>query len=258
MSASCSPGHCELPRTDTTRHPARYLLRPLRPLSRWIICRRHRVVVHFPERVPTTGPVVFAANHLGVIDGPLLAMFAPRPVHVLTKSEIFRGHLGAFLRHSGQVPLARLYADVAAIRSCLKVLRDGGTIGIFPEGRRGAGELDRFHRGAAYLALAAGATVVPVTLFGTREPGATSGSLPARGAVLDLVFGQPVVVPHRPWPRTREQVEDTSRSLWEHMRAELDAARLITGRELPGPLPPGDLDPDPATGVADVPEPGAP
>ena len=257
-SSPSSARHLELPRTDGEKHPPRYLLHPLRPFSRWLIRRRYRVVVHHPERVPATGPVVLAANHAGVIDGPLLAIFAPRPVHALTKSEMFRGRLGGFLRHSGQVPLDRFHTDVAAVRSCLKVLRDGGVVGIFPEGRRGSGELERFHRGAAYFALAAGATVVPVTMFGTREPGGASGSLPARGAVLELVIGQPVAVPHRPWPRTREQVEETSRSLWEHMRAELDAARLMTGRVLPGPLPAGDLEPDPATGVADVPEPGAP
>lgn len=242
--------HLALPRTDRTQHPPRYLLHPLRPVARWILRRRYRVVVHHAERVPTTGPVVLAANHAGVIDGPLLAIFAPRPVHALTKSEMFAGRLGGFLLRSGQVPLDRFRTDVAAVRSCLRVLRDGGVVGIFPEGRRGSGELERFHRGTAYFALAAGAPVVPVAMFGTREPGGSSGSLPRRGATLHLVVGRPVDVPHQPWPRTREQVGELSRSLWEHMRAELDAARRETGGVLPGPLPLGDLEPDPATGVA--------
>lgn len=242
--------HAALPRTDRTPHPPRYLLHPLRPVARWIFRRRYRVVVHHAERVPTTGPVVLAANHAGVIDGPLLATFAPRPVHALTKSEMFEGRLGGFLLRSGQVPLDRFRTDVAAVRSCLRVLRDGGVVGIFPEGRRGSGELERFHRGTAYFALAAGAPVVPVSMFGTREPGGSSGSLPRRGATLHLVVGRPVDVPQQPWPRTREQVGELSRSLWEHMRAELDAARRETGGVLPGPLPLGDLEPDPATGVA--------
>lgn len=241
--------HVALPRTDRTAHPPRYLLHPLRPVARWILRRRYRVVVHHAERVPAAGPVVLAANHAGVIDGPLLAIFAPRPVHALTKSEMFEGRLGGFLLRSGQVPLDRFRTDVAAVRSCLRVLRDGGVVGIFPEGRRGSGELERFHRGTAYFALAAGAPVVPVSMFGTREPGGSSGSLPRRGATLHLVVGRPVDVPHQPWPRTREQVGELSRSLWEHMRAELDAARRETGGILPGPLPLGDLEPDPTTGV---------
>ena len=137
------------------------------------------------------------------------------------------------------------------MKSCLRVLRDGGTVGIYPEGSRGAGDLQRFHRGAAYLALVSGATVIPVTTLGSREPGGSSGSLPRRGAVIDLVFGEPYDVVAVPWPRTREQVEKQSLLLREHMLVQLDQARALTGRELPGPLPAADVEPDPDTGVTD-------
>ena len=115
--------------------------------------------------------MILASNHIGIIDGPLLAVFSPRPVHALTKQEMFEGRLGRFLRASGQIPLDRFHADPGAIRSCLRVVRDGGVAGIFPEGTRGDGELHRFHHGAAYLALVTGAPVVPVTMLGTRPPG---------------------------------------------------------------------------------------
>ncbi|MCI4578723.1 1-acyl-sn-glycerol-3-phosphate acyltransferase, partial [Escherichia coli] len=128
------------------------------------------------------GPVVVASNHLGVVDGPLMAIFAPRPVHALTKVEMFDGRLGSFLRTCGQIPLDRFAVDNAAVRTSLRVLRDGGVVGIFPEGQRGAGELELFHRGAAYLAMVTGAPVVPLTVFGTREPGGTMSSLPRRRA----------------------------------------------------------------------------
>ena len=53
--------HLELPRTDAVRHPRRYLLESLRPAARWILRRRYDVVVHGAERVPASGPGVFAA-----------------------------------------------------------------------------------------------------------------------------------------------------------------------------------------------------
>ena len=259
MSAAPPPRlrttHADLPRTLGEPHPPRFLLHSLRPLSRWLVRRRYRVEVLGAENVPTSGPVVLAANHVGVIDGPMLAIFSPRPVHALTKREMFSGRLGRFLHLSGQVPLDRFRTDVAAARSCLRVLRDDGVIGIFPEGRRGPGDLQRFHRGAAYFALAAGATVVPVSFFGTREPGGRSSSLPRRGAPMHVVFGRPVTIDAVAFPRTKEQVETTSQLLWTHMTRELESARARTGRELPGPLPTGDLEPDPATGVTDL---GAP
>lgn len=244
--------HLEPPRSDRVAAAPRYLLHsPLRPLARWLIRRRYDVRLHHPHRVPARGPVILASNHVGVIDGPVLAIFAPRPAHALTKSEMFRGPLGRFLWHSGQIPLDRFHPDPRAVRTCLRALRSGRVVGIYPEGSRGAGDLARFHRGAAYLALVSGAPVVPVTTVGSREPGGSSSSLPARGAVIDLVFGEPWRVEATAWPRTREQVEKSSLLLREHMLVQLDLALSSTGRSLPGPLPTADVDPDPATGVTD-------
>ncbi|MCW2796030.1 lysophospholipid acyltransferase family protein [Nocardioides sp.] len=249
------PAHRELPRTDGVRFPARFLLHRLRPLARWVIRRRFAVRLHGTEQVPTSGPVIFVSNHIGVADGPLLAIFAPRPVHALTKIEMFKGLLGWFLRATGQIPLDRFRTDPGAVKTCLRVLRDGETVGIYPEGRRGPGDLERFHRGAAYFALATGAPVVPVIMFGTREPGAGSSALPPRGGAVDMVFGAPISLERSLWPRTKEQVERSSMLIREQMLVHLDHARASTGRELPGPLPPNDIEPDPATGV---PERGAP
>ena len=43
----------------------------------------YRVDVVGRRRVPRTGPVVFVANHVGFLDGPLLPALAPRPTSVL-------------------------------------------------------------------------------------------------------------------------------------------------------------------------------
>ncbi|MDF1606545.1 lysophospholipid acyltransferase family protein [Nocardioides sp. YIM 152315] len=244
--------HLAPPRSDRVPGAPRYLLySPLRPLARFLIRRRYAVRVHGGGQVPPTGPVIYASNHVGVIDGPLLAIFGPRPAHALTKVEMFRGLLGRFLWWSGQIPLDRFHTDPRAVKTCLRALRSGRAIGIYPEGSRGPGDLERFHRGAAYLALVSGAPVVPVTMLGSREPGGTSGSLPRRGAAIDMIFGEVWRTDAVPWPRTREQVEKASLLLREHMLVQLDRARASTGRELPGPLPPTDVDPDPATGVTD-------
>ncbi|WP_309648152.1 lysophospholipid acyltransferase family protein [Nocardioides sp.] len=241
--------HDTLPRTTTTPHPPTWMLRGLRPLSRWLLRRRYDVQVHGAELVPAAGPVVFAANHVGVIDGPLLAVFAPRPVHALTKIEMFAGRMGGFLRHSGQIPLDRDATDPRAVKLAVRVLRDGGAVGIFPEGHRGSGELERFHRGAAYLALVTGAPIVPVTMIGTREPGGHTGSIPLRGRRLELVFAAPYSLDPTPWPRRRDDVEQASLELRERMLHDLREALAATGRSLPGPLPAGEQLPDPSGGV---------
>lgn len=236
-----SAAHLERPRSDGVRYPTRWLLHGGRPMSRWIIRRRYDVRVHHPERFPRRGPVVVAANHVGVIDGPLLAIFAPRPVHALTKIEMFEGRLGRFLTLTGQIPLDRFRADPRAVRISLRVLRDGGAVGVFPEGTRGNGELDTFQRGAAYLALVTGATVVPMTFIGSREPGGHTNSLPAKKARIDMVVGEAVPVAKYPWPRLRAHLSEVSDDLHRRMLAGLKEALAETGRTLPGPLPPGEV-----------------
>ena len=219
------------------RHPPTWLLHGGRPASRWLIRRRYDVREHGTGNVPPQGPVIVAANHTGVIDGPLLAIFGPRPVHALTKEEMFRGRLGPVLRITGQVEIDRFATDLRAIRVCLHVLEHGGAVGIFPEGNRGSGDLTLFQNGAAYLALVSGAPIVPLMMFGTRPAGGGKNAMPQPGGVLDLVYGAPFRVQRRPWPRTRRLVADTSAALHARMLEDLAAGLALTGQTLPGPIP---------------------
>lgn len=239
-------------RSRELRTPPTWLLRVGRPISRRLLRRRFVVRVHGAEHHPGGGPVIVAANHIGYADGPLMVIFGPRPVHALTKQEAFDGGMRHLLTAAGQIPLDRFATDVGAVRRCVQVLDAGRVVGIFPEGRRGTGDLVRFHRGAAYLALVTGAPVVPLTILGTRRPGGSAEVWPTRGDEVDLVYGRPYRLEAVPWPRTSDHVRDASLALRAHMRAELDRALARTGRTLPGPVLPGELDADPPTAVIDA------
>lgn len=227
----------DLPRTDDAVHPPHRLLRLLRPPGRAWFRRRYDIRIHGEHHVPRTGPCIIASNHLGYLDGPLLAAFSPRVVHALTKKEMFEGRTGWFLRSVGQIPLSRYDADPAAVKDCLKVLHEGGVVGIYPEGTRGDGELRHFHTGVAYLALATGAPVVPLVMFGTREPGGHTDSVPPKGARFDFVYGPPVYWERQPWPRRQADVRRTATELRNKFVEHLVEAKATTGRDLPGPLP---------------------
>jgi len=246
------PAGAALPRLDGVRPPQRLPLdSPLRQAAAWLLRRRYDLRVHGAHHVPRRGPVIVASNHIGLVDGPLLAIVGPRPVHALTKEELFTGRLGAFLTLAGQIRLDRRHPDPGAVKAALRTLADGRCVGVFPEGARGGGDFGRMHLGAAYLALVSGAPVVPLVVLGTREPGAGIDAVPPRGARLDLVYGAPLVLGAEPWPRTRARVREATEQLHRHLLAHLDDALALTGRSLPGPLPPGDHEPDPATGITD-------
>lgn len=228
----------ELPSTAGIRAPRTRLLAAGRPLAQSLICRWYDFETYGADRVPDTGPLVMAANHVGWIDGPLLAISSPRPVHALTKREMFSHGMGAFLSASGQIPLDRFHVDVAAIRVALAALHSGLAVGVFPEGTRGAGEMTSPRSGAAYLALVSGAPVVPVSFLGTRVRGGSDGSIPPRGSRIAMTFGDPVDLGSSPWPRTQEQVASAAARVTAAILQTIREAQHTTGMTLPGPLGP--------------------
>jgi 1-acyl-sn-glycerol-3-phosphate acyltransferase len=228
----------ELPSTAGVRAPRTRLLAAGRPTAQALLRARYEMEFHGAERVPATGPVVMAANHVGWLDGPLLAICSPRPVHALTKQEMFVGPLAPFLRAAGQIELDRFNVDVAAIRVALQALRAGLAVGVFPEGTRGTGDMTSPRAGAAYLALVTGAPVVPVSFLGTRVPGGSSSSIPPRGTRIAMTFGDPVRLDRRPWPRTQQEVAQAAETVTAAILQTMRIAEEATGMTLPGPLGP--------------------
>lgn len=229
--------HWDIPRTVDALHPPHRLLRLMRPMGRAYFRKRYDVRVHGAHHVPATGPAILASNHIGLLDGPLLEAFAPRPLHALTKKEMFEGLTGRALLALGQIPLERHGVDVRAILACLRVLRDDGLVGIYPEGTRGDGEVHTVRNGVAYLGLVTGSPILPVAMFGTREPGGATDSVPPRGARFDLVIGAPQRLPRTPWPRTKADVAASAVQVRRWMTAHVNDAQALTGRRLPGPIP---------------------
>lgn len=228
----------ELPSTTGVREPRTRLLTAGRPLAHALLCGWYDLEIHGADQVPATGPLVMAANHVGWLDGPLLAICSPRPVHALTKEEMFSGPLGTLLTYAGQIPLDRFNVDVLAIRTAVKALQGDQAVGVFPEGARGPGDMSSPRAGAGYLALVSGAPVVPVSFLGTRMPGGSDGSIPPRGSRLVMTFGEPVLLGRRPWPRTQQQVDDAAQIVTSAILQTIRVAEQKTGMTLPGPLGP--------------------
>jgi len=121
-------------------------------------------------RVPAHGPLVVVANHQNFMDGAVLFGALPRRVSFLVKAEAVHGPLGWLLVNVGQHPVVRGVPDREPLLRALAQLKAGGAIGIFPEGTRGAGNVETVFPGAGWLAARSGATVLPVAIRGTNRP----------------------------------------------------------------------------------------
>ncbi|MGJ9420946.1 lysophospholipid acyltransferase family protein [Aeromicrobium sp. CF3.5] len=207
-----------------------------------LFLRRWDIQLHDEQHVPGQGRVIIAANHLGWADGPALVGRSPRPLHMMVKEEEFAGGHRHLLRALAQIKVARNRVDSGAIRRAVRALEADQAVGIFPEGLRGDGELSTIKSGVAYLALATGAPIVPLAIFGTRERDEDSSSRPAAGARIDLVFGAPIQLDAAPWPRTPDRLGAATDTIHAHLTDHLARAKTAVGRELPGPLPAGAWD----------------
>jgi 1-acyl-sn-glycerol-3-phosphate acyltransferase len=86
----------------------------------------------------------------------------------LAKAESWKNPLLGWLFNLwGAIPVRRGEMDLAALRKCLDVLRDGGILVVAPEGTRSRhGCLQRGHPGVVALALRSGAPILPLAFCG--------------------------------------------------------------------------------------------
>jgi 1-acyl-sn-glycerol-3-phosphate acyltransferase len=140
------------------------------------------------HHVPATGPVILACNHLSFSDSIFTPLIVKRRVTFVAKAEYFTGKgikgwlMRQFFSGTGTIPVDRSggRAAQAALDTLLRVLREGGVAGIYPEGTRSPdGRLYRGKTGVARLALESGAVVVPVALLNTDEIQPTGTLIPA-------------------------------------------------------------------------------
>jgi len=155
------------------------------------IRRGYRLRVEGAANLPPSGPAVLASNHDSLLDIPCLVVASPRPVWFMAKVELFRGSLASRLfRACGGFPVRRGGRDVGAVRAALEVVRRGRLLGMYPEGTRAA-HLQAFLPGAAWLALATGAPLIPVGVSGTAEAMSRGSRVPRRTSV-SVRFGEAI------------------------------------------------------------------
>ena len=106
-------------------------------------------------------------------DGPLIIISSPRLMRFMAKQELKGNLLFRYLCYAyDAIYVKRDSKDIGPLKEALKELKDGGSIGIFPEGtRNGLDKNDgKMKNGAAYMALKTGAKIIPIGINGEAKP----------------------------------------------------------------------------------------
>jgi 1-acyl-sn-glycerol-3-phosphate acyltransferase len=122
------------------------------------------------DRIPATGGLVYAINHLHWIDIPVVGLLSPRPIDFVAKFEALRmPTAGRFLRWHGAIAVRRGESDREAVRMMREAARNGHIVGLFVEGtRQKGGRPGTAQPGAAMVAIQEHVPIVPVAVYGTQ------------------------------------------------------------------------------------------
>lgn len=144
----------------------------------------YRIRVIGKENVPKDGPVIICSNHISNLDPPVVGITSPRDIYFMAKGELFdKPILGKLLRGIQAFPVKRGMRDRNALRTGLKILEEGNTLGLFPEGTRSkTNDLGKPLAGAGFFALRSDAVIIPCAIIGPYKPGRT----------LTVIYGKPM------------------------------------------------------------------
>lgn len=162
-------------------------------LFRFVYATYFRWRVFHPERVPLTGPVILASNHLSFLDPPLVGSGLPRGINYMARKTLFRyPGIGALLRSWNAVPVDRDGGSASGLKEILDRLKRGGAIIMFPEGTRSPnGQLQPGRSGIGLAIIKSQAPVIPVRVFGTFEAYGKGVKFP-RPHRIQVKYGEPM------------------------------------------------------------------
>ena len=138
--------------------PVFHLLYPIRTVGR--------------ENIPE-GAALICPNHTSAID-PFLAVFALKRKHIvraMAKAQIMRlPVVGWILKKAGVFGVERGSADITAVKTALRYLKEGRKLLMFPEGTRVAeGENVEAKTGAAMFSTRAGVPILPMYIASKKR-----------------------------------------------------------------------------------------
>lgn len=123
------------------------------------------------DNLPASGAAILCGNHKSLLDPLAAAVSVARPVRFMGKIELFRMPVvRTLILALGGFPVDRGNTDMTAVRTSLSILKEGGVLGIFPQGGREVAGYRGMETGVALIALKSGAPVVPMRFLHKFRP----------------------------------------------------------------------------------------
>lgn len=171
-------------------------------------------------------PAIFICNHTTLYDGLFaFAMLDDYKGNVLTAKDWYeKPHIRTIFEGNRIVPIDRNGLDTAWLRNCVKLIKAGESVCIFPEGHRSTtGDLDEFKSGFTLLAQMSGAPIIPVYLSGEYSK--------FIGPRKNVVFGKPEYLDELKGRAPAEYLNEESERFRQIMRGLAEKSKEYFGEK---------------------------
>lgn len=147
----------------------------------------YRPTVYGIENIPKEGSLIFAGNHRHALDPIVVMSNTNRIVHYMAKEELFKGLHGIIFEKIGLIKIHRNKSNPLAVIEAENILKQDGTIGVFPEGTRNRteNELLKFRHGTVVIAKKTNTKILPFAIKGKYR-------IFRKGVIIE--FGKPIDV----------------------------------------------------------------
>jgi 1-acyl-sn-glycerol-3-phosphate acyltransferase len=154
-----------------------------------------RLEVRGREHLPAA-PYVVSPIHRSNLDFILVSCIHSTRMRYMGKASIWKYHtLGRFFSMLGAFPVHRGTADRESLRTCMRIIENGESLVMFPEGTRREGpKLAELFDGPAFVAARTGAPIVPIGIGGSAQA-MPLGAKFVRPHKIVLVIGEPIYPP---------------------------------------------------------------
>lgn len=145
------------------------------------------------EHMPLTGPVLVCSNHQSFFDPVIVGLTFDRRLNYLARKTLFRFPPFRWLiEFLDAIPLDRDGLGVAGLKECLRRIKQGEMVLIFPEGTRTRdGSVGPIQPGFVMLARRGNVSVLPVGMDGAYDSWPRTALLP-RPTRIRVVVGKPL------------------------------------------------------------------
>ncbi len=156
--------------THTIKYPRKVFIRALfRSMIRGVLPLLSQISISNLEKFPAKGPMIVVGNHTGAMEVVLMGTYSPKALEFMGAVEMpWNGWIGKMINMYGLIPVHRGSTSNTSMKMGIDILRQGGMLGVFPEGGFWEPGKQKAQTGAAWLSYIAQSPVLPIGFGDTR------------------------------------------------------------------------------------------